>query len=203
MSTLVLVPPFVPRRSLVSGIALVMFAVCALATALYALFATAWSGHDVATFDVLHAAAAPANAGGDDTRVVGPLHLDPGMSPVRVLAHVEHPGRARASVVCRVTMRDAQGRAVWSENRDLDTHALGHSTKRASSTTVEVERFDVAQAGDYTFAVDAGKVRELRLEARSHAAEVRGWLVTTGAALTIASLVVLLSLTGSRRRGPA
>jgi hypothetical protein len=200
MPELSLVRPAPPPRSPLQGAALVAFAIFTFGTVLYGLGVTAWSGHGVVSLAVT-----PDARGASGPRVVGPVHLDPSMSPVRVLAHVDwHPPPTRP-MACFVTLRDANGRAVWSENRDFGAWAVGQTRRRNVGTTLELETFDVPRAGDYTLRVDFGPhgwdtVRGARIEVRSRVATVHPWFVYAGAFLAMVSLVTLLLTTPESQR---
>ena len=197
-------------RSPLQATAVVAFAIFTLGTTLYALGVTAWSGQRVASLDVQEGAALPLPGftlthAGPRAHEVGPVHLDPAMNPARVLAHVGYQPPMAGPLSCRVTMRDAGGRIVWSENRGFGTYSVSHSTRRSNSTTLEIRTFDVPREGDYTFVVDFGAkaardVHSVSLEVRRQVASVQAWFVITGAFLALASLVVVL-VTSPRMSG--
>jgi hypothetical protein len=211
MTALSLVPPAEPRSPL-RAIALVAFAIFTMGTTLYALGVTAWSGRHVASFDVQQGAVVPLPGAitwshtGPRAHEVGPVKLDPSMNPARVLAHVDYRPAGGRTPSCRVTMRDAGGHTAWSENRDFGTYAAGRQGSKSRSTTLVIETFDIARAGDYTFVVDLGPdgpdaaAQSFQFEVRSRVASVQAWFVVVGALLAFASLVVVL-LTAPRSAG--
>lgn len=202
MPPLSLVPALPPPRSPLRAIAVVAFAIFALGTTFYALGVTAWSGARVATFEVPLDKAAPLPGmawlhAGSRAHRLGPVRLDPAMSPARVLAHVTYEPRAGRALSCRVTLREAGGRTVWSETQAFGAPGADPPGRRGVNATLLIKTFAVSRAGDYTLAVDlgpgaSGVVHGARLEVRRRVASVQAWFVALGALLALASLAVVL-----------
>lgn len=206
MPPLSLVPVSVPVCAVpvspLRPLALVAFAIFTLGTTFYALGVTAGSGRHVASLDVQQEMVLPlpgvswTHAGPHAGRV-GPVHLDPAMSPARVFAHIGYQPQPGQSLSCRVTLRGPDGQAVWSEDRIFATHPAGRSSPHNIETTLLIETFAVPRAGDYAFTVDFGAgasraIHSARLEVRRQVASVQVWFVVTGALLALASLAAVL-----------
>lgn len=200
--TPVLIPPPPEPRSPLQATALVAFLIFTLGTTFYALGVTTWSGSRVASFDVRGGAVVPPprftlRRPASRAYEVGPVHLEPGQSPVRVLAHVGFQPRALIRPSCRVSMRGANHRTLWSESRDLGASSAGQYARHARWATLELRTFAVPKDGNYTFVVDAGphgfdEIQSLRLEVRSRVASVQWWFVCAGGCLAIMSLGVVV-----------
>jgi hypothetical protein len=180
------------------------------ATILYALGTSFWSGQQVADLDVRKGSA--FEVGGltishtsATAKRVGPVALDPGMNPVRLVLHAGY-GRMRTgqSVAVSVTMRGPDGDALWTETRRVasSTSRRSRSGGEGSHNSV-LATFDVPRAGDYALEVavnaSAGApLRRLGLEVRREVANVNPAIVWTGIAAALASL--LIGFIGGRAR---
>lgn len=187
------------------------FVACALfaaATAVYAIAVTQWSGRQVASLDVqsgtlLLLPGLTVSHTGPRAHQVGPVHLEPAMNPARLLAHISYqPPRVGQSIACRVTMRDAQGRSLWSESHRVGSHRSGKTSRTSTNTTVVLRTFDVAEAGDYVFDVELDSgiyelVHNAKLEVRRQVASVNPLLVALGILASIAGLVVGFAAVGT------
>ena len=202
MAPLSLVPVPAAPASPLRPLALAAFAIFTLGTTLYALGVTAWSGQRVASLDVRQGRVVPllgvtwTHAGSGAGRV-GPVRLDPAMSPARVFAHIGYQPQPGRALSCRVTLRGPDGKAVWSEDRAFATQPAGRSSPHNIETTLLIETFAVPRAGDYEFTVDfgpgaSGAIHGARLEVRRQVASVQAWFVVTGALLALASLAAAL-----------
>ncbi len=202
MPALSMVPAPAPPASPLRAIAMVAFAIFALGTALYAIGVNSWSGQRVASLDVRREVVVPL-PGATWTRAqrrapeVGPVHLDPAMNPVRVLAHVNYEPRPGHRMSCRVALMDADGNKVWLVDRGFGSGSAGASAGRSATTTVVLETFAVPREADYTMIVafDTGvtnTIRSASLEVRRQVASLQLWFVVMGSLLALASFVVVL-----------
>lgn len=174
-----------------SGWAFVLFAAVAVGYGLWALYG---SGERVAVLNVIDA----EHGGGPGT--FGPVRLEPGMSPVRVVLHTAYTPTGSTRLRYEVAVLDANGQPVL-ERRG----ALGNKDDEASLVkyTTSLGDFTVGAPGAYGARVafdDRGMddLREATLEMRRNAAPVDARITWGFGTAALASL--LFNLLASRGR---
>ena len=169
-----------------------VFVVCLLGGIGYTLAVLNWSGEPVAT--VAH----PETEG----TFTAPLDLDPAMNPLRAGLDTRYSqtlGSARLAAT--VTLRTPDGAELWTRRLRVTTTGeggLGGST----STSMPIERFDVAAAGRYELEIrlddDLGaRFVSASVDVRRNVRPLNGWLLgglavggTLGLGLSLAASVL-------------
>lgn len=167
----------------------------------YAIYVLKFSGASVATFPI------EAGGGSVSERALGPVPLEPGMSPVRANLSVALSTKrsGRQLVDYEVSMHDAGGARVWRE--DGSYRKSGRDSNRRSYRTrdmgTSVQLWDVASAGDYRFEValrprSGVDLKSATLDVRRNVATFDFRIVTGVAVLGV--LGILLAVIGGRSR---
>ena len=171
------------------------FLACAGVAVGYGLWGLYGSGARLASLDAMAAEGA--------TATLGPIRLEPGMSPVRVILRMGYAPVGSTRTRYRVALAVPAGARLWARegavgNRDDDASIVW--------TTTSLATFDVAGTGDHTLQVgfEAGTMDDLRgatIELRRNVTRVDG-RITWGFGLAAALLLAANLVLGRRRPWP-
>jgi hypothetical protein len=172
------------------------FLVCAAIAVGYGLWALYGSGARVVVLDAM------AAEGGTNAEL-GPLPLEPGMSPMRAVLHMGYAPVGSRRTRYRIELVDPAGRAAW-----VREGAVGNKDDEASfvRVTTSVATFDVAAAGPHIVRVrfedgTMDDLREAAVELRRDVARV-DTRITWGFGLAACVLLIARLIVDRRRPWP-